>query len=144
MFEQFAQLRDRIHAIVDRAETILRSGVRDVAALGQIRWEVARTLREYQLFKHSRIFDPIERGQDYRAALARRMKAECIRVGEEFRRYVLKWSVVSILDHWNEYHPAALDAIRRIRVHLANERPGISELLGVTSTPTSSGLPAGA
>ena len=131
MFEQLTLLQDRILAIVDRAEAILRSGTRDVAALGQTRWEVARTLREYQLFKHSRIFDPIERAQDYRALRARQMKAECIRVGEEFRQYVLTWSVVSILDHWATYHPAALDAVARIRAHLASERAGIAELLDV-------------
>lgn len=129
MFEHFVELQDRILAIVDRAESILRSEARDIAALGQARWEVARALREYQLFKHSRIFDPIERGQDYRAIRARRMKAECIRVGEEFRAYVLKWSVVSILDHWADYHPAALDAAARIRAHLAKERLGVAELL---------------
>ena len=131
MLEQFTLLQDRILAILDRAEAILRSGTNDVAALGKTRWEAARALREYQLFKHSRIFDPLERGQDYRAAHARRMKAECIRVGEEFRQYVLTWSVVSILDHWAEYHPAALDAIRRIRAHLASERRAIAELFDV-------------
>ena len=129
MFEQFIELQDRILAITDRTEAILRSDSKDVAALGNCRWEAARTLREYQLFKHGRIFDPLEKGQDYRAIKARRMKADCIRVGEEFRAYVLKWSVVSILDHWAEYHPAALDLIARIRAHLAKERIGVAELL---------------
>ena len=131
MFEQFTELQDRILAIADRAEAILRSDSKDVAALGTCRWEAARALREYQLFKHSRIFDPLERGQDYRAIKARRMKADCIRVGEAFRAYVLKWSVVSILDHWADYQPAALDAATRIRTHLARERIGVAELLGV-------------
>ena len=129
MFEQFVELQDRILAIADRSEAILRSDSKDVAALGNCRWEAARTLREYQLFKHNRIFDPLEKGQDYRAIRARRMKADCIRVGDEFRAYVLKWSVVSILDHWSEYHPAALDLIARIRAHLAKERIGVAELL---------------
>jgi len=135
MFEQFLALQDRIFAIVDRAESVLRDpGNRDITTLGQCRWEAARTLREYQLFKHGRIFDPIERGQDFRALRARRMKADCVHVGEEFRAYVLKWSVVSILDHWDEYHPAALEAVRRIRAHLAKERIGVAELLGVQAT----------
>jgi hypothetical protein len=129
MFEQFVELQDRILAIVARAEALLRSDTRDVAALGKARWEVARALREYQLFKHNRIFDPLGSGPDYRAIRARRMKAECIRVGEEFRQYVLKWSVVSILDHWADYHPAALDAVVRIRAQLAKERIGVAQLL---------------
>ena len=134
MFEQFVELQDRILAIADRSEAILRDpDNRDVTALGVCRWEAARVLREYQIFKHSRIFDPLERGQDYRAIKARRMKADCIRVGEEFRAYVLKWSVVSILDHWAEYPPAALDVCKRIRTHLARERIGVAELLGQDS-----------
>jgi hypothetical protein len=134
MFEQFIEFQDRILAIVARAEAALLDPVkRDVAALGQSRWELARALREYQLFKHSRIFDPLERCQDYRAVKAQRMKAECIRVGEEFRKYVLKWSVVSILDHWADYHPAALDAIARTRAQLAKDRIGVAELLDLRS-----------
>lgn len=129
MFEQFVELQDRILAIVARAEAILRSDVRDVAGLGKARWEVARALREYQLFKHARVFDPLSGGQDFRGVQARRMKAECVRVGEEFRQYVLKWSVVSILDHWAEYHPAALDAVVRIRAQLARERAGVLRLI---------------
>lgn len=134
MFEQFIELQDRIPAIINRAESLLQnSDTYDVTALGQARWEAARCLREYQLFKHARIFDPLDRGQDSRAITARRMKAECIRGGEEFRAYVLKWSVVSIPDHWANYHPAALDAIARIRAQLIRERIGVAELLGLKS-----------
>jgi len=130
MFDQFVQLQDRIVALLDRAEAILRSSADpDIATLGLTRWEAARILREYQLFKHNRIFDPIERSQDYRAPKVRRMKAECVRFGEEFRNYVLKWSVVSILDHWAEYQPAALEAIAGIRAQLAGERASVAELL---------------
>ena len=132
MLERFIELQDRILAIALRSEAVLLApGDHDVAALGQARWEIARALREYQLFKHTRIFDPIERQPDHRAHQARRMKAECIRVGEEFHRYVLKWSVVSILDHWAEFLPAALDAIARTRAQLAKERIGVIALLDV-------------
>ena len=134
MFDRFVELQDRILAITVRSEAILRDpDKRDVAALGNARWEVTRALREYQIFKHTRIFDPLEKCGDHRAFQARRMKAECIRVGEEFRRYVLKWSAVSILDHWADYHPAALDSIARIRAQLAKERIGVATLLDVRS-----------
>lgn len=134
MFERFIELQDRILAIAVRGEAaLLASGDHDVATLSQMRWEIARALREYQLFKHTRIFDPIERQPDHRAPQARRMKAECVRVGEEFRNYVLKWSVVSTLDHWADYHPAALDAIARIRAQLAKERIGVIALLEAKS-----------
>jgi hypothetical protein len=134
MFEQFVELQDHILAIVDRAEAILRDpGNRDTAALGQARWQAARALRQYQLFKHSRIFDPIAAGQDFRALKARRMKEDCIRFGEGFHEYVLRWSVVSIPDNWEEFHVAALASIARIRAQLAKERAGVAELLDVKS-----------
>ena len=134
MFEEFTELQDRIHAIIDRAEAILREpGNRNVAALGQARWEAARTLRQYQLFKHGRIFDPIAQGEDHRALKARQMKTECLHFGEEFRNYVMRWSVVSILDSWDDYHPAALASIARIRAQLVRERCGVAELLEAKS-----------
>ena len=134
MFEQFVELQDHIHAIVDRAEAILREpGNRDVAALGQARWQAARALRQYQLFKHGRIFDPIAASQDFRAVKARQMKDDCIRFGEAFHKYVLRWSVVSISDNWEEYHAAALASVARIRAQLVRERAGVAELLGVKS-----------
>ena len=134
MFEQFVELQDHIHAIVDRAEAILREpGNRDVASLGQARWQAARALRQYQLFKHGRIFDPIAASQDFRALKARQMKEDCISFGDAFHKYVLRWSVVSIADNWEEYHAAALGSVARIRAQLVKERVGIAELLGVKS-----------
>jgi hypothetical protein len=131
MFEQFVEFQNRILAIAARSETVLESGQRDVAALSAARWEIARTLREYQLFKHIRIFDPLLGRNDYRGCKAERMKAECIQFGERFRDHVLKWSVVSILDHWDEYQPAALATIGEIRKQLARERSGVAVLLDV-------------
>jgi hypothetical protein len=132
MFEQFIELQDRISAIVARSETILnRKDARDVAALGRTRWELAGALREYQLFKHDRIFDPLAQSEGYHARQAQRLRTECIRAGEEFRHYVLEWSAISILDRWDEYKPAALDAIARVRAYIAKDRNQISELLQV-------------
>jgi len=133
MFDHFLETQDNILAISDRAEEIICSDTRDLAALGEARWELARALREYQLFKHSRIFDPIASAHDGRTIKAQCMKAECIRVGEAFRAYILKWSSVSVTDHWADYQPAALEAIARIRAHLMRERAGVAELLQMRS-----------
>jgi hypothetical protein len=130
MFDRFAEFQSRIEALLVRGEAVLRAtDDRDVSQLGQTRWEMARLLREYQLYKHTRIFDHFERVGGSQAALARQMRAECIRVGEEFRAYILKWSVTSILDNWAEYQPAALDAIARIRAQLVREQVGVERLL---------------
>lgn len=119
-------------AITVRAEAILKAADPDIAKLGEGRWEVARALREYQLYKHGMIFDPALRDHGERAVMAGRMKAECTRVGEAFHKYVLKWSVVSIGDHWSEYQPAALASIARIRAQLEKEKASVAELLRLT------------
>lgn len=132
MFDKLMQFQERILALLDRSEAVLRSqGDPDIALLGQTRWELARVLREYQLMKHGQLFDRFERGTDERAQRARRMKAECIRAGEKFRDYILRWSVVSILDEWDDYVPAALESIERIRALLAREREGMAYLLNI-------------
>jgi len=133
MFAHFLELQDRILNLASRAEAILGSDTHDVVSLGQTRWEVVRALREYHLFNQSRIFDPIERAGDGRAAKARTMKADCVRSDEEYREYILKWSAVSISDHWAEYHPAALGSITRIRAQLARERVDVADLLQMRS-----------
>jgi hypothetical protein len=134
MFEQFVELQDRILAIVARSETFLLDETRrDVGGLGRTRWDLARTLRDYQSLIHAQIFDRYERRADQAGQLAQQMKSDCIRAGEDFRQYVLKWSVISILDHWDDYRPAALEAIAKVRSQLAKERAGVTDLLRVSA-----------
>ncbi|WP_294392034.1 hypothetical protein [uncultured Sphingomonas sp.] len=130
MYIQFLSLQRRLHAVIDRAERALNAaGEPDIATMGQTRWEIARLLREYQLMKHNRIFVQFEHGFDDRARKARRMKADCIRSGEEYRAYIMEWSVVSILDNWTTYKAAATQAITRLRTQLQREHDGVAYLL---------------
>ena len=134
MFDRFTEYQSRIHGLVDRTEAfLLDREARDVGALGSARWELARTLREYQLFKHSCIFDPLERRCDPKALGVRIMKADCIRFGEEFLAYVLRWSAASPLQQWEEFESTSRDMIARIRAQLAAERIGVTELLSAAS-----------
>lgn len=119
-----------IHDILRRGERMLRAPERDAAGLARARWELARAILGYQGFKHREIFDPIaERDAPDRAQVARRLKAECVATGDAFRAYVAKWSAVSVLDHWDEYRPAALATVAGIRDHLARERREAGALL---------------
>jgi hypothetical protein len=134
MFDQFVELQDKILAIVARSEAFLLDETRrDVGGLGRTRWDLARTLREYQSLIFTQIFDRYEHRADQAGQLARQMKNDCIRAGEDFRQYVLKWSVISILDHWDDYRPAALEAIAKVRSQLAKERAGVTDLLRVSA-----------
>jgi hypothetical protein len=129
MFDQIRQHQDKALAIMSRVSRTLSSTPPDVKALSQARWELARTLRAYQLYKHGSIFDPIiAREQGDRVTMARSMRADCIRMGEEYRLYVLKWSAVSVIDVWAEYRSAAIGIIGRLRAHLESERKGIVQL----------------
>jgi hypothetical protein len=132
MFDKLVELQTRIHAIADRSETLL-GGERDIDALGQARWELARAFREYQLFQHGCIFGPLERAGGPDASRAARMKAECSRFGEEIRQYVVRWIAVSVLDHWDEFRAASLGLISRIRAHLAAELAAVADLLRTSS-----------
>ena len=116
--------------IVRRGERMLHGPDRDAAGLARARWELARAIMAYQGFKHREIFDPVaEAGDAGRAHAARRLKADCIAVGEGFRAYVARWSAVSVLDRWDEYHAAALKLIADIRGHLLRERADAAALL---------------
>lgn len=130
MVNRFTELQRRIHGLVERTEALLLDRTApDVGALGSARWELARTLREYQLFKQSCIFDPLEQRRDPRALDARIMKADCIRFGEEFLAYVLRWSAASPLQQWDEFDSASRDMIARIRAQLAAERISVPSLV---------------
>lgn len=130
MFDRFTDYQGRIHDLVERTEALLLDRTaRDIGALGSARWELARALREYQLFKHSCIFDPLEQRRDPRAFEARIMKADCIRFGEEFLAYVLRWSAASPLQQWDEFESASRAMIARIRAQLASERIAVAGLL---------------
>ena len=131
MFNRFTDLQGRIRGLIERTETLLLDPTaRDIGALGSVRWELARTLREYQLFKQSCIFDPMEQRRDPKAPCARAMKADCIRFGEDFLAYMLRWSAVSPLQQWDEFVAASLEMGARIRNQLAVELAGITAMFG--------------
>lgn len=130
--KRLARLDEHQAAILDilrRGERMLHASERDVAGLARARWELARAILGYQGFKHREIFDPAAAGAPSHAALARRLKAECVATGESFRAYLSRWSSVSVGDHWAEYQPAALALIATIRTHLARERREAQPLL---------------
>lgn len=116
--------------MLKRGEGLLNAPERDAGALARTRWELVRALMAYQRFKHSEIFDPVAaKGCTDEARLARRLKSDCLQMGEAFRAYVATWSSRSVLECWAEYHPAALALVARIRDHMATERRETGRLL---------------
>ena len=122
--------QERIEAILARGEHILDAGATlDGGAIGQLRWELARTLGEYQIFKHTRLFDPLIVRGGPRSAAAAAMKQSCITLGGAFRAYVIRWTAADILDRPDPYRTAALVEVGRLRTHLKREREGARQLL---------------
>ena len=123
--------QDGILAIMREAEPMLHDpAARDVAGLARTRWALMRALTAYTLFKHNQIFDPaISRKLLGEATRAERMKRACIRVGEEFRDHVTKWSGSDVAGQWPDYQAAALTMTARLRDHLATEKKEIAALL---------------
>ena len=116
--------------IIAAGERLLAAPERDAAALARKRWELARALMAYQGFKHREIFDPLAaRGGPDQARAARRLKADCVAMGESFRAYVARWSAVSVCDRWDEYQAAATKLVADLRLHLRRERSETSSLL---------------
>jgi hypothetical protein len=129
--ERLGEHQDHVTTIVERARSAL-VGSRDVegARLAQMRWELMRVLRDYQLFKHLEIFDPvIGTGAPAEAELATRLKERCNQVAVEYQDHVRRWTLIGAIDRWPDYRLETLAMIDRIVGHLAAERRDVTTLL---------------
>ena len=128
---RLVELQSMILSAIDETERSMRAG--GAAAqphAARQRWALMRTLREYQLFKHIEIFDPvIDRGDPRRAELAEAIKQRCIAAGEDYRRYVGRWTSEATELRWADYVADADAVAARIRLHMARERRDVEALL---------------
>ncbi|WP_174280295.1 hypothetical protein [Sphingomonas bacterium] len=123
------QYQGRITALIDRTRVALDQPARDPVALATLRWEMLRLLREYQLFKHGELFDPLLRAADLgRRGRAASLKARCIEmaaaVGDHGRRWA-EAGTATAERHADETHTL----LTRLTQHLLRERLGVTELL---------------
>ncbi|WP_141243873.1 hypothetical protein [Sphingomonas lenta] len=125
------QLQSDTLAVLSRASELLDEEPGPArAGLGAIRRELARKLREYQIFKHSRIFDPaLTSGSPSVAEAGRRLKVDCIAGSARFDQYVREWSGKDIAAEWAAFRSATLELGRRLRDHMVSERVQIRLLL---------------
>ncbi|MBJ6122145.1 hypothetical protein [Sphingomonas mollis] len=131
--------QDRILTILDRATNLIHGDPdRNRAGLATSRWEMARRLREYQLFKHRELFDPMIAGGDPdQRRRARLMKADCILLSEDFQTHVARWSGVDVADDWITYRRAMLAITTRLRGAVMRERHEFSQTLRMAPGPVS-------
>jgi hypothetical protein len=107
-----------------------------IEALARARWELVRLLREYQLFKHVEIFDPLIRaGEGLRADTARSLKTRCLELAAAYSDHVRRWSFQGPTSDWPAYRRDALAMAELIELRLAIELRDVRILLaGVART----------
>jgi hypothetical protein len=135
--------QDRLLALVAEAEALVEAEPdRSAHRLATIRWEMVRLMREYQLFKHGEIFDPmIASGSATQAALARDLKARCHAASDRYVEHTRRWSTGGIMVEWADYRLAVLAMADAVRDHMQQEREAVTMLL-VGRERTRSGAPA--
>lgn len=129
-----ARLHDHQTAILastERARRTLAEEAPDPVVLARLRWEMVRLMTAYQFFKHREVFDVlIANGSDDEARIARRLKADCISLGEDVRRYVAYRNSADQTGTWAQQREQGLSFVGRIRQHLDHERRAMIALLG--------------
>jgi len=126
------QIRDLLAESLSAIELAERNTV----TLAALRWRLVRLLREYQLFKHTEIFDPIIRGdRASRSADAGRLKAACEETGAAYNDHIRRWNLSGTGETSPDYAADARHMIRRVGEHLDREQLDIRRLLdGVERT----------
>jgi len=100
------------------------------AELVKARWQLARQVREYQLFKHAEIFGPTIRfGTETQSRLAAQAAALCTANGAEFHAYLTQWSGRDTLGQWPDYQSATKAMVAGLRQALAAEKFQIGRLV---------------
>lgn len=125
----------RIDAVLTRTGRALDVTPRDPVALAHLRWELLRLLREYQLFKHGELFEPLLRGGDAgRRMRAATLKDRCLAMAEVVTEHTQRWTVAGTADA-GSYTDEARALLVRLVQHLSEERSGVAHLLdGVLRT----------
>lgn len=130
MRDMLEEYLERMIAITVSAEIeILSAPAVDFAHLDSHRMRMARTLTAYQLFAHRELFHALLSSRHAAdVECGRRLGTECNALAEAMRAHARKWAAQSPAAMWEEYRPAALGLIERIRQHILHARAGSNRL----------------
>lgn len=123
--------QEDIAALLCEARKLLGAGATDSGkAIAALRWQLVRALREYQLFKHQEIFDPLAASPDLLISnMASRMKVRCIAIGDAYAVHVQRWSDGTATNASVAYVSEARAVTDQIGNHLERERAEAAVLL---------------
>ena len=117
-------------ALDDKLRAVAGAEDRRAHSIAEARWALVRLLREYQLFRHTRIFDPIIGSKNFsRATQADILKGKCLAAGNHYRQHVAKWSLTCTDHSWPTYEAELRVLIAGINDHLSAEAQSVRKLL---------------
>ena len=120
----------RLRTLLDRSSEALANDAVDIVTLAGLRWQLVRLLREYQLFKHTEIFDPIIRHRPLgRNEHASRLKARCEIMGTRYNDFIKRWHLGASGPSSSDYRDAARKMIDDVAQHVVEEGGEIARLL---------------
>lgn len=130
MRDMLEEYLERMIAITVSAEIeILSVSGTDFGHLDSHRMRMARTLTAYQLFAHRELFQPLLSSRHATdIECGQRLSTECNALAEAMRAHARKWAAQAPAAMWDEYRPAALGLIERIRQHILHVRAGAKRL----------------
>ena len=131
MIERLKWHQDRALDVAARAEAMLvLDDPAEAPSLAKNRWEIMRALMPYAAFKHGELFPAmIACARPEQLTTVNRLRGDCLKLGEDLKIYVGRWSSVNVPDHWAEYRSAAIAMIDRLRAHMAREERAADSIL---------------
>lgn len=129
-YDRLVDYQSRIVTCIDGAVELLALDPEAARMpLARIRWTMVRILREYQLFKHREIFDPVIVRDDRYSPIARRLKEACLAAADQHLTFVARWNAGDVAARWHEYRPAMAARSAQLRRDIARERREVATLL---------------
>jgi len=119
--------------MIDAAQNVVaQDGPPQVADMNRRRDALAELLGRYQRFKHRDVFDPVVKlGSASRAIAARRMKTECILMGQQFEQYCTRWTGLSTASDWQAYRVDMRTICDQLVEHLRSEAVALRWLTAI-------------
>lgn len=120
----------RLQILLDRSSAAVSENAVKNVELAGLRWQLVRLLREYQLFKHVEVFDPlIKSNGSSQCANARDMKERCEIIGDQYNGFIKAWNLGDNGPSSADYRAAATKVLAAVRRHVASESEQIPRLL---------------
>ena len=120
--DEFYRLHDAIVGKLNFVRPLMNVGHEQARVLlPEVRHQFTDAMRRFQVYKHSKLYDPHIYAGSPRREAAQALKSRCIKLGDDYDDYCRKWNVYQALADWPAFRLAALAMMAEIRASLAEE-----------------------